>query len=98
MASLKRRLSEPRVIIAPGVFDMVSLKLADQAGFELLYMTGFGVAASHLGVPDAGLATYSDMVGRVAVMAAAGQDVADRRRADTGFGGLIKRCAIRSRL
>jgi len=49
MASLNGVLSEPRVIIAPGVFDMVSLKLADQGGFELLYMTGFGVAASHFG-------------------------------------------------
>ncbi len=76
------------MIIAPGVFDMVSLHLADQAGFELLYMTGFGVAASHLGLPDAGLATYTDMVGRVAAMAGAAKTplIAD---GDTGFGGLV---------
>jgi len=88
MTSLKKRLLEPRVLVAPGVFDMVSLHLADQAGFELLYMTGFGVAASHLGVPDAGLATYSDMVGRVAALAGAAKTplIAD---GDTGFGGLV---------
>ncbi len=88
MPSLKQRLSEPRVVIAPGVFDLVSLHLAEQTGFELLYMTGFGVAASHVGVPDAGLATYTDMVGRVAALARVARTplIAD---GDTGFGGLI---------
>lgn len=86
--ALKARLAEPRIVVAPGVYDMVSLRIADQAGFDLLYMTGFGVSASHLGLPDAGLATYTDMVGRVAVMAPAARTplIAD---GDTGFGGLI---------
>jgi 2-methylisocitrate lyase-like PEP mutase family enzyme len=88
MSLLKQRLSEPRVVIAPGVFDMVSLRLADQAGFDLLYMTGFGVAASYMGLPDAGLTTYTEMVSRVAAMAGAAKTplIAD---GDTGFGGLI---------
>jgi 2-methylisocitrate lyase-like PEP mutase family enzyme len=57
--------------VAPGVFDMVSLKLADAMGFGALYVSGYGVVASHLGLPDAGLATYTEMVGRVGAMAAA---------------------------
>jgi 2-methylisocitrate lyase-like PEP mutase family enzyme len=75
-------------VLAPGVFDMVSLRLADTFGFDALYMTGFGTVASHLGLPDAGLATYSDMLGRVSVMAAMAKTplIAD---ADTGYGGLI---------
>jgi len=74
--------------VAPGVFDMVSLKLADTVGFEALYVTGYGVVASHLGLPDAGLATYTDMVGRVGAMAAMAATplIAD---GDTGYGGLI---------
>ena len=44
---------------------MISAKLADKISFDALYMTGYGVVASHLGFPDAGLATYSDMVGRL---------------------------------
>ena len=56
-------------MIAPGVYDMVSLRMADAFGFDALYMTGFGAVASHMGLPDAGLATYSDMVGRVKAMA-----------------------------
>ena len=66
--SLRQRLTQPGLVIAPGVYDMVSLRLADTFGFDALSMTGFGTVASHLGLPDAGLATYSDMVGRVKAM------------------------------
>src|SRR6202020_2388574 len=58
-----------RVIAAPGVYDMVSLRMAAAMGFDALYMTGYGAVASHLGLPDAGLASYADMVGRVEAMA-----------------------------
>lgn len=85
---LAQRLRQPGLVVAPGVFDMVSLRLADAMGFEALYMTGFGTVASHLGLPDAGLATYSDMVGRVTQMARMARTplVAD---GDTGYGGLL---------
>ena len=75
-------------MVAPGVFDMVSLRLADSFGFDALYMTGYGTVASHMGLPDAGLATYSDMVGRVTAMAGMARTplIAD---ADTGYGGLL---------
>lgn len=86
--SLARRLAEPRLLVAPGVYDMVSLRIAEAIGFEALYMTGFGVVASHLGLPDAGLATYTDMVERVRVMAGGSRTplIAD---GDTGYGGLL---------
>ena len=77
-----------RVIAAPGVYDMVSLRMASRMGFDALYMTGYGTVASHLGLPDAGLASYAEMVERVEVMAqAAGAPlIAD---GDTGYGGLL---------
>jgi 2,3-dimethylmalate lyase len=86
--NLRQRLREPRLVSAPGVYDMISLKMADRMGFELLYMTGYGAVASLLGLPDAGLATYSDMVGRVAAMAGMARTplIAD---GDTGYGGLL---------
>ena len=85
---LRTRLAAPGLITAPGVYDMISARIADRMGFSALYMTGFGVVASHLGLPDAGLATYSDMVGRVGqICAMAGTPlIAD---ADTGYGGLL---------
>jgi 2-methylisocitrate lyase-like PEP mutase family enzyme len=87
-AKLHTRLKQPGLITAPGVYDMVSLRLADTFGFDALYMTGFGAVASHLGLPDAGLATYSDMVGRVNAMAQMARTplIAD---GDTGYGGLL---------
>lgn len=72
----------------PGVFEMISARVADAMGFDALYMTGYGTVASHLGIPDAGLATYTDMVGRVGqfVGVTATPLVAD---GDTGYGGLL---------
>ena len=61
---LAARLREPRLLSAPGVFEMVSAKIADRMGFDALYMTGYGTVASYLGLPDAGLASYADMVNR----------------------------------
>ena len=86
--SLKDLLRQGRLIAAPGVYDPVSARLADQQGFEALYMSGFATVAAHLGLPDAGLATYSDMVGRLQVIAEAvgAPLIAD---GDTGFGGLL---------
>ncbi len=84
-----RRLFESRkLVVAPGVHDMVSVRLASTFGFDALYMTGFGTVASHLGLPDAGLATYTDMVDRVRRMAsmASAPLIAD---GDTGYGGLL---------
>ena len=67
--NLRQRLARKDLLVAPGVFDGISVRIADQMGFEALYMTGYGTVASHLGLPDAGIATYSDMVGRVTVIA-----------------------------
>ena len=86
--TLRQRLQRPGLVVAPGVHDMVSLRMADAFGFDALYMTGFGTVASHLGLPDAGLATYTDMVGRVRQMATMARTplIAD---GDTGYGGLL---------
>lgn len=85
---LRRTLEAGEFILAPGIYDMLSALIADRMGFAALYVTGFGVSASHLGLPDAGFATYTDMLERVSRMAEATQTpiIAD---ADTGFGGLI---------
>ncbi len=86
--SLKTLLRRGEVLVAPGVFDMISARIADRMGFAALYMTGYGTVASHLGLPDAGLASYGEMLARVQAIAAgtATPLIAD---ADTGFGGLL---------
>ncbi|HPU54393.1 MAG TPA: isocitrate lyase/PEP mutase family protein, partial [Burkholderiaceae bacterium] len=86
--TLRSMLQAGRFVAAPGVFDMFSAKIADRLGFAALYMTGYGISASYLGQPDAGLVTYTDMVSRAATIAEGITRplIAD---ADTGFGGLI---------
>ena len=86
--SLRDAFAAKRFIVAPGIFDMISAKVADGMGFDCLYATGFGTVASDLGVPDAGIATYSDMVRRMSRFAQGCRTpiIAD---ADTGYGGLL---------
>ena len=87
-AALAGAIRDGQFVVAPGVYDMISAKVADGMGFRALYMTGYGVAASHLGLPDAGIASYADVVSRVRTIAGgtASPLICD---ADTGFGGLL---------
>jgi 2-methylisocitrate lyase-like PEP mutase family enzyme len=86
--ALKAALRRQQLVIAPGVFDLISAKVADHLGFGALYATGYGMVASHLGLADVGLATYSDMVARAGQIAQSCRTpvIAD---ADTGYGGLL---------
>lgn len=85
---LKNRLKTGHLIAAPGIYDMVSLRIADRMGFEALYMTGYGTVASHLGLPDAGLASYTDMLNRVQAFCGMA-DTPVICDGDTGYGGLL---------
>ncbi len=87
-AQLRASLKKGHLVSAPGVYEMISAKIADGMGFEALYMTGYGTVASHLGLPDAGLASYTDMVNRVTQFA----NITDTPLicdGDTGYGGLL---------
>jgi len=86
--ALKARFAQEDIVAAPGIFDMISAKMADSMGFDCLYMTGFGTVASYLGLPDAGLATYTDMVNRVAAFCG-GTKTPMICDGDTGYGGLL---------
>ena len=86
--TLRDRLRPGETIIAPGVFDLISARLLNQHPVDAGYMTGFGVVASYLGLPDAGLATYTDMVDRARPIASA-LNVPLIADADTGYGGLL---------
>ena len=86
--ALRARLDGGGLIIAPGVFDGISARVADAEGFDALYMTGYGVSASYLGMADAGFATLTEMVDRVRHLVDVTKTplIAD---ADTGYGGAL---------
>ena len=58
---LRQMLNGPGMVVAPFVFDAFQARIAQAAGFEAVYMTGFGTAAAR-GFPDVGLLTMAEMV------------------------------------
>lgn len=88
MTTLAERLRRPEILVAPGVYDGLTATLAEQAGFEALYLSGAAVSYTRLGRPDIGLATMSEMVDTLAL-------VRDRVTipivvdADNGFGNAL---------
>ncbi len=88
MTSLRDILSRPGILTLPGVYDGISARVANSLGFPALYMTGYGAVASALGVPDAGLASVTEMLDRVRCIASA-IDVPFIADGDTGYGGLL---------
>lgn len=86
--TLKRRIAEPRVLVAPGVYDALSALIAQRAGFEALYLSGASIAYTRLARSDVGLTTYSeveDTLARIAERVATPLIV----DADTGFGNAL---------
>ncbi|MFM7531153.1 MAG: oxaloacetate decarboxylase [Rubrivivax sp.] len=86
--TLRTRLAESRVLLAPGVYDALSALVAEQAGFEALYLSGASIAYTRLGGPDIGLTTFSEVADTLA-------HITERVRVpvivdgDTGFGNAL---------
>ena len=88
MISLKQRLAEPRVLVAPGVFDALTAAIASEAGFEALYLSGAAIAYTRLGRPDIGLVSMSEVADTIALVRdrVATALVVD---ADNGYGNAL---------
>jgi len=86
--ALQKLLDAPGIIPMPGVFDPVSTRLAERAGFKSAFMSGFMVAAARIGMPDTGLISYTEMLdqGRNLVDAVSIPVIGD---GDTGWGNAI---------
>jgi methylisocitrate lyase len=87
-AQLRLLLSQSSILVLPGVYDCIGAKLAEQVGFEAIFSSGFGIAASTLGVPDYGLLTASETLYTISKIAQAVTIplIADL---DTGYGNPI---------
>ncbi len=86
--TLKTRLQQPRALLAPGIYDALTALIAEQAGFEALYLSGASIAYSQLARSDIGLTTASEVADTLS-------RIAERVRvpvivdADTGFGNAL---------
>ena len=86
--TLKTRLSQPHIVLAPGVYDALSALIAEQSGFEALYLSGASIAYTRLGRSDVGLTTYTEVADTLARITerVALPVIVD---ADTGFGNAL---------
>ena len=86
--NLRSALDQGRFVVAPGVHDMITAVVANEVGFDFVYASGYWLTASCHGLPDAGIATYTQMLERVQTLARVADSsvIAD---ADTGYGGLL---------
>lgn len=82
---LRAAVGERRAVLVPGAANALTARIIENLGFEAVYVTGAGLANSHLGVPDLGLVTLTEVVDTVAAIvdACALPVIVD---ADTGFG------------
>jgi carboxyvinyl-carboxyphosphonate phosphorylmutase len=87
-ARLRELLAGPQPVPAPGAYDALSARLVEEAGFDVVYMTGFGTTASLIGRPDVGLLSASEMIDNARRIVAA-VDVPVIADADTGYGNAI---------
>jgi 2,3-dimethylmalate lyase len=84
--SIHPLVAQGRVLVTPGVYDALTARLAERAGFPSVVLTGYGVAASLLGEPDVGLLTQTEIVDAARRVCAA-VDIGVIVDADTGYGG-----------
>lgn len=84
----KEKLASGKFFVVPGIQDMITAVIANKVGFDIVYGTGYWLTASAWGLPDAGIATYTEMHNRMAtlVKTSTGAVIAD---GDTGYGGLL---------
>jgi carboxyvinyl-carboxyphosphonate phosphorylmutase len=87
-ARFRELLSGGEPVLLPGCYDALGARLIEQAGFDTVYMTGFGTSASLLGRPDVGLLGMSEMVDNARRIVAA-TDLPVIADADTGYGNQI---------
>jgi 2-methylisocitrate lyase-like PEP mutase family enzyme len=85
---MRAKLDAREFFVAPGIQDMITAAIANKVGFDIVYGTGYWLTASALGLPDAGIATFTQMLDRMATLVRTSNSavIAD---ADTGYGGLL---------
>lgn len=81
-------MERPGLLEVPGVYDGLSARVVERAGFPAAYVTGFGAAASRLGLPDTGLISFKEMADHVAALADA-VSIPLLADADTGYGDAL---------
>lgn len=88
MAGLRRMFGRREPLVIPGVYDALGAKIAERAGFDAMFQTGYGTSASMLGLPDYGFLGPAETVGNARRIcgAVAAPVIVD---SDTGYGNAL---------
>ena len=90
---LRTKLDNGEFFYAPGIQDMITAVIAKEPALDVVYASGYWLTASAMGLPDAGIASFTQMLDRVETLArsvgAQPGGAAVIANADTGYGGLL---------
>ena len=85
---LKNLINSPEILVMPGVYDVLSAKIAERCGIKAVQVSGYGLAGSYLGMPDVGILTKTQMV-ELTRNICNGVSIPVMADGDTGFGNAV---------
>jgi 2,3-dimethylmalate lyase len=85
---LKQLILDRKVLVMPGAYDALSAKVIEKAGFQAIQCSGYGIAASVLGLPDVGILSMAEMLSQTRAICNA-VNVPCMADGDTGFGNVV---------
>ncbi|MDM8565823.1 isocitrate lyase/PEP mutase family protein [Candidatus Halobeggiatoa sp. HSG11] len=86
--NLRKLLNQQKILVVPACFDALSANLIEKAGFSATFMSGFGVSAAKLAMPDTGLISYGEIVEQGRNICAA-TSIPVMGDGDTGYGNVL---------
>ena len=85
--TLRARLASEEIVVAPGCFNAMGARIIERTGFSTVYVSGYGISVSHIGRPDVGLTTLTEVTD-VASKIASSVKLPVICDADTGFAAI----------
>ncbi|MDI9376792.1 MAG: isocitrate lyase/PEP mutase family protein, partial [Synergistota bacterium] len=85
---LKKLINDPEILVMPGAYDVLSARLIEAAGFKAVQCSGFGFAASLLGLPDIGILSSTQML-EITRNICHAVDIPVMADGDNGFGNAV---------
>jgi methylisocitrate lyase len=85
---LRQLILSPKLLVMPGAYDPLTARLVEEAGFEAVQCSGYGISVAHLGLPDYGFIGMREMVDRTARLVEAVR-IPVMADGDTGYGNAV---------
>ncbi len=94
-SKLKQLIQERKALVCPGAHDAISAKLIERAGFKALQVSGFGLSATYLGLPDMAFLSFSEVL-HFSKNIIDSVEIPVMVDADTGYGNAVNAMHVTS--